>query len=184
MVAGKATRQAKRRCRRIAGWPKGSICPIMRRVAPSLGGSAIGSTGDDNGARRVLPNALDAAKPGGTQRGQMPVHAVDKAIAVQEMATGSEETMDRGIACKDLFLASEIVEDDRRDRQIERSSDMLRPPRVQQIGKDIREPVGVAGKTSARPIEHRPGIVLQSNVCFGERVQDLLGDDTVSGADV
>src|SRR6516165_9700634 len=162
MVAGKATRQAKRRCRRIAGWPKGTICPIMRRVAPSLGGSAIGSTGDDNGARRVLPNALDAAKPGGTQRGQMPVHAVDKGIAVQEIATGSEQTMDRGIACEDLFLASEIVEDDRRDRQIERSSDMLRPRRVHQICTDIRKPVGVTGKTVVRLIEHRPRVILQS----------------------
>ena len=53
---------------------------------------------------------------------------------------------------------------------------MFRPRRVHQIGKDIREPVGVAGKTSARLIEHRPGIVLQSNVRFGERVQDLLGE--------
>jgi len=167
MVAEKAARQGK-----------------MRRVEPSLGGSAIGSSSHDNGARRVLPNALDAAKPGGTQRGQMLVHAFDKAIAVQEIATGSEETMDRRIACEDLFLTSEIVEDDRRDRQIERSSDMLRPRRVHQICKDIREPVGVAGKTSARLIEHRLGIVLQSNVCFGERVQDLLGDDTVARTDV
>ena len=84
MVAAKATRQEKRLCRRIIGLPKDSICPIMRRVEPSRGGSAIGSSGDDNGARRVLPNALDAAKPGGTKRGQMPVHAVDKPIAVQE----------------------------------------------------------------------------------------------------
>src|SRR6516225_6671559 len=106
MVAEKAARQGK-----------------MRRVEPSLGGSAIGSSSHDNGARRVLPNALDAAKPGGTQRGQMLDHAFDQAIAVQEIATGSEETMDRRIACEDLFLTSEIVDDDRRDRQIERSSD-------------------------------------------------------------
>src|SRR6516162_8329288 len=98
MVAGKATRQAKRRCRRIAGWPKGTICPIMRRVEPSRGGSAIGSSGDDNGARRVLPDALDAAKPGGTQRGQMPVRSIDKPVAVQEIAAGFEKTVDRGIA--------------------------------------------------------------------------------------
>src|SRR5271166_1628075 len=161
MVTGEATRQAKRRCRRIAGWPKDSICPIMRRIDPSRGDSAIGSSGDDNGARRVLPVALDPAKPGGTQRGQMPVHAVDKPIAIQEIAAGSEKTMNRGIAREDLFGASEIVEDDRRDRQVERPSDMLRPRRVHQVCKDIRKPVGMARKTPARLIEHRPGIILQ-----------------------
>jgi hypothetical protein len=70
----------------------------MRRVNHSRGDLAIGSSGDDNGARRVLPDALDAAKSGGPQRDQMPVHAVDKPIAVQEIAAGFEKTVDRGIA--------------------------------------------------------------------------------------
>src|SRR6516162_6062192 len=133
MVAGKATRQGKRRWRRIAGLPKDSICPIMRRIEPSCRDSAIGSSGDDNGARRVLPSALDAAKPGGTQRGQMTFQPVDKPIAVQEIAAGSEKTMDCRIAREDLFAASQIVEDDRRDRQVERPSDMLRPRGVHQV---------------------------------------------------
>src|SRR6516165_11731616 len=168
MVAGKATRQEKRRCPHIVRFRRIRSARSCGRVEPCRGGSAIGSSGDDNRARRVLPSALDAAEPGGTQRGQMPVHAVDKSIAVQETAARSEKTTDRGIARKDLFAASEIMEDYCRDRQIERSSNMLRPCRVHQICKDIREPVGVDGKTTARLIEHRPGIILQSNVCCGE----------------
>src|SRR6516164_10558424 len=125
MVAGKATRQEKRRCPHIVRFRRLRSARSCGRVEPCRGGSAIGSSGDDNGARRVLPSALDAAKPGGTQRGQMTFQPVDKPIAVQEIAAGSEKTMDCRIAREDLFAASQIVEDDRRDRQVERPSDML-----------------------------------------------------------
>ena len=84
-----------------------------------------------------MPNALDPAETRGAQRGQMPVYAIGKPIAVQEKTSWREKTIDRGIAPEDIFAASEIVEDYRRDRQIEWPSDLLRPSRIHQVGKDV-----------------------------------------------
>ena len=106
-----------------------------------------------------MPRALDAAKPGGTQRRQMPGHTVDKPVAVQEMTARSEQTMDRGIALEDLFPASQIVEYDRGDRQIEWPADMPWPCRIHQVCQDVRNPIGVAVKPPARLIEHCLGII-------------------------
>src|SRR5262249_36632183 len=106
-------------------------------VEPWYRSSTIGSGGDDNGARRVLPNALDPSKTRSAQCDQMPVYAIDKPIAVQEKTTRREKTIDRGIAREDFFAVSKIVEDYRRDRQIEWPSDLLRPSRIHQVGKDV-----------------------------------------------
>src|SRR5215467_7617112 len=109
----------------------------LGEVGPWCRSSAIGSGGDDNGARRVLPNALDPAKARGAQCDQMAVYAIGKPIAVQEKTTRREKTIDRGIACEDFFAVSEIMEGYRRDRQIEWPPDLLRPSRIHQVGKNV-----------------------------------------------
>src|SRR6516162_9880895 len=109
----------------------------LGEVEPRCRSSAIGSGGDDNGARGVLPNALDPAKTRGVQCDQMLVYAIGKPIAVQEKTTRREKTIDRGIACEDFFAVSEIVKGYRRDRQIEWPSDLLWPSQIHQVGKDV-----------------------------------------------
>src|SRR5438132_11973458 len=102
--------------------------------------SAIGSGSDDDGERRFLPGAVDTSEPGGTKLGHMPLHAVDKPIIVQKATARPEEAMDRGIAGEDFFAASEIVQNDRRNRQVERASDSLRPGRIEKVAEDVRQP--------------------------------------------
>jgi len=85
------------------------------------------STGDEDGARGILPGALCAIEPGLAQLGQMPLHAFDVTIAVQEIAAGLEEITDRPIAGEDLFRVPQIVERDGGDREVEGPSDLLRP---------------------------------------------------------
>jgi hypothetical protein len=129
--------------------------PITRETEPSRRGSSTGSSGGDDGARGVLPSAVDAAESGGAQRGQMHVHTVNKPIKVQEMATRFEKTMDCRIARENLLSASKIVEGDSRNHQVERPSEILRPGWIRQVGKNIRDLTGVVLKTPPRLLKHR-----------------------------
>ena len=76
----------------------------------------------------------------------MLLDAVDKPIVVQEAAARLEQAVDRGIAGEDFFAGSEIVEHDRRDREIERSSDTLRPGRIEEVAQNVGQPVGASGE--------------------------------------
>ena len=93
----------------------------------------------------------------------MSVHAVDKPIVVQEATARLEEAMDRGIAGEDFFAAPEIVEHDRRDREVERACNILRPGRIEKVAENVGQPVSASGKTPARLIQHRRRIILQGD---------------------
>jgi hypothetical protein len=75
----------------------------------------------------LLPSALDTTKPGGPQLGQMLFHASDKPVVVQKAPARLEETINCRVAREDLFAPTEVMEDDRGYRELERSSDLLRP---------------------------------------------------------
>ncbi len=114
----------------------------------------------------------------------MSFHAIDKTIVVQKTTARSEQAVDRGIAGEDFFAGSEIVEHDRRDREVERASDILRPGRIEKVAEDVGEPVSASGKAPASLVEHRMRIILQRDPSRRERGQNLLGDDAVTCTDI
>src|SRR5439155_1068596 len=147
-------------------------------------GSAIGSGSDEDGEGRLLPGALDTTEPGGSKLGHMPLDTVDKPVVVQKATARPEEALDRGIAGEDFFAASEIVQNDRGNDEVERASDSLRPGRIEKVAEDIRQPVGTIVKAPASLVEHRTRIILQGDPSRRKCRQNLLGDDAVARTDV
>src|SRR5690242_9689855 len=83
--------------------------------------------GDDDRARRFQPRTRETAEPRFAQRRQVRLHALDEAVAIQKAAARFEETVDRAIAGVDLFGVAQIVDRNRRHREIEGTADLLRP---------------------------------------------------------
>jgi hypothetical protein len=86
-----------------------------------------GLAGDDDRTRGFSPRALDAVEASLAEFSQMGLHPLDITIAVRKIAAGPQKIVDRPIAGEDLFRVPQIVEGDRRDREVERTADSLGP---------------------------------------------------------
>src|SRR3974390_3139739 len=101
---------------------------------------------------------------------------LDKTVAVQEMALGLEQIVDRPIAGEDLFGVAQIVQGDCRDCEVEGAANPLWPRWVDEVAEDVAKLIRLAGQTLTGAVEHRPGIILQRDASRREGMQHLFAD--------
>ena len=105
--------------------PRSSTLRDRRARSDEQPFNALGS--DDDRTGRVVPRALNAREAGIAQLCQVRFDAADEAVAVEEPTAGFEEIVDRAVARIELFRIPEIVQRDRRDREVKGAADLLRP---------------------------------------------------------